>query len=218
MLTLYGVSRSRASRNLWLLHELGMPFRQVPVIQANRLADPAAADAPLNTRSPAFLKINPNGRVPALEDDGLVMCESLAMNLYIAKKAGGPLAPSGLAEDALMTMWAIWAATELEPHAVQIMYHRAMKPPAERDPKIVDAAIATLRAPFDVLEAALRASPHLVGGRFTVADINTAEIVRYATFSPELMDTHPKVKAWLAACHAREAFKKMMAAREAEPA
>ena len=96
MLTIYGIYRSRATRNIWLAGELGIPFKMVPVIQANRLADPLAADAPLNTRSPEFLKINPNGHIPSIDDDGLVLHESLAINLYLAKKQGGPLAPANV--------------------------------------------------------------------------------------------------------------------------
>ena len=69
-----------------------------------------------------------------------------------------------------------------------------------------------------MLEKALAASGWLVGGRFTVADINAAEVVRYAQAAPEQFDAHPRVKAWLAACQARPAFKKMWAARDAEPA
>ncbi|MGD9884218.1 MAG: glutathione S-transferase family protein, partial [Reyranella sp.] len=114
MLTIYGVYRSRASRNIWLAEELGLPFKLVPVIQHYRLPDPTAAGAPLNTRSPDFLKVNPNGHVPTIDDDGLVLHESLAINLYLARKHGGPLAPANLAEDGEMTMWALWAATELE--------------------------------------------------------------------------------------------------------
>jgi len=69
-----------------------------------------------------------------------------------------------------------------------------------------------------VLNDALVASGYLVGGRFTVADINVAEVMRYAMPAPELFDAAPRVKTWLAACHARPAFKAMMGKREAEPA
>lgn len=217
MITLYGVTRSRASRAIWLLNELGQEYKQVPVIQAYRLANPNAPDAPLHTKSPEFLKVNPNGHVPSMADGDLVLHESLAINLYIAKKYGGPLAPQNLAEDGLMTMWALWITTELEPHAIQIMYHRVMKPEAERIPKMADDAEAALAGVFGVLEAAL-ASGYLVGNRFTVADINMAEVVRYATAAPKLFEAHPRVKAWLDACRARPAFQAMWAKRDAEPA
>jgi len=215
MLTIYGVYRSRASRNLWLAGELGIPFRHVPVIQLYRLgANPPSGV--LHTRSPEFLKINPNGHVPSIDDNGLVLHESLAINLYLAKKHGGPLAPATVAEDGLMTMWSLWAATEVEPHALTVLNHRVGKPPAERDPKQAQAAVETLRAPFAVLDRELAASGYVVGGRFTVADLNLAEVFRYAMPAPELFEAAPRVKAWLAACQARPAFKAMWATREAE--
>jgi glutathione S-transferase len=215
MLTIYGVYRSRASRNIWLAEELAIPFTHVPVVQAYRLDK--GAPGVWNTRSPEFLRINPNGHIPAIDDDGVRLCESLAINLYLAKKHGGPLTPANVAEDGLMTMWSLWAATEVEPHSLQIVYHMASKPPAERDPAIARASIEALRGPFVVLDEHLSATGHIVGGRFTAADINVAEIVRYAMPATELFDAAPRVKSWLAACHARPAFKKMMAAREAEP-
>ncbi|MBW8268131.1 glutathione S-transferase family protein [Caldovatus aquaticus] len=218
MLTIYGCYRSRASRAIWLAYEIGLPFRLVPVIQAYRLADPDAPGAPLHTRSPEFLRINPNGRIPAVDDDGLVLWESLAINLYLARKYGGALGPADLAEDGRMTMWALWAATEVEPHALQVLMHRAAKPPAERDPAAARAAVEALRAPLAVLDRELAGKDFLVGGRFTVADLNLAEVLRYALPAPELFEAAPAVRAWLAACHARPAFKRMMAEREREPA
>lgn len=217
MLTIYGVHRSRASRNYWLANELGLPLKAVPVIQAYRLADPNAADAPLHTRSAEFLKINPNGHIPSMDDDGIALHESLAINLYLAKKHGGALAPANLAEDGLMTMWSLWAANEVETNSLLVLTHRAGKPEL-RDPKLAQAAIDALRAPFAVLDKALAGSGFLVGGRFTVADINVAEVVRYAMAAPELFSAAPRVKAWLETCHARPAFKAMMASREQEPA
>jgi glutathione S-transferase len=217
MLTIYGVYRSRAFRNIWLATELGVPFEHVPVMQLYRLA-PEAANSTLHTRSPEFLKVNPNGHVPAIDDDGLVLNESLAINLYLARKHGGPLAPADLAEDGLITMWTLWAATEVESQALAVLNHRVGKPPAERDARIAEASIEALRAPFAVLDEAVAATGFLVGGRFTVADLNVAEVVRYAMPAPELFEAAPRVKAWLAACHARPAFKAMWARREQEPA
>lgn len=216
MLTIYGVYRSRASRNLWLLEELGLPFEHVPVIQVGRKA---SAPTMWHSRHPEFLAVNPNGHIPSMKDDGLILQESLAINLYIAKKHGGPLAPASLAEDGQMTMWSIWAITEVEGQALQVMTHRVARPPAERDAKAAQAAIDALRAPFAVLDKHLAASGGwLVGKRFTVADINLAEVVRYAQGAPELFEAAPHVEAWLAACHARPAFKAMWAKRDAEPA
>ncbi len=217
MLTIYGVYRSRASRNIWLANELGIPFKHVPVMQLYRLT-PEAAKTTLHTRSPEFLKVNPNGHIPAVDDDGLVLNESLAINLYLVKKHGGPLAPANLAEDGQIGMWALWAAIEVEPHAIQVLYHRVGNKPEDRDPKIAAASIEALRAPFAVLDKHLSASGYIVGGRFTVADINTAEIVRYASPAPELFEAAPRVKAWLAACQSRPAFKSMWATRDKEPA
>ena len=181
MLTIYGVYRSRASRNIWLANELGLPFKLRagdPALPPARRRPPA--DASLHTRSPEFLKVNPNGHVPTIDDDGLVLHESLAINLYLAKKHGGPLAPANVAEDGEMSMWSLWAATEVEPHALNVIYHRIGNPPGRRIPRSPMPPSRRCAAPFAVLDAALAKDGYLVGGRFTVADINVAEIVRYA--------------------------------------
>lgn len=223
MLKIYGVYRSRASRNIWLCNEMGLPHEHVPVIQYYRLPDPNAAAAPgatLNTRSPAFLAVNPSGQIPAIDDDGFVLTESLAINHYLAKKHGGPLAPADVREDGDMLRWTLWTATELEPHTISVLYNRVGgRPGAARDETAAMAAIAALKPKFAVLDQRLAAGGgHIVGRRFTVADINMAEVVRYAQAAPDLFDGAPRVKAWLAACHARPAFKAMWAKREAEPA
>ena len=216
MLTIYGVYRSRASRNIWLCNELGIPFRHVPVIQHYRVKGELPKGM-IHTRSPEFLAVNPNGHIPSIADDGLVLHESLAINLYLAKKHGGPLAPASIAEEGLAAMWTLWAATEVEPHSIQILYNMAAKPPEERDAKLAAASVEALRAPFAVLDKALAETGHVMGGRFTVADINVAEVMRYALPAKELWAASPNVSAWLKACHARAAFQAMMAGRNAEP-
>lgn len=219
MLKFYGVLRSRVTRNVWTATELGVPFERVDVVQAYRLADPDAHGGPLHTRHPDFLKVNPHGHIPVMDDDGLVISESLAINLYLARKHGGAIGPRDAAEDAQMTMWSFWAATDVEPHAIQIMYNRVMRPPAERDEALAKRSVLALDWPFSVLEGHLaKTGGTIVGGRFTVADINIAEIVRYAQAAPDLFERAPRVKAWLAACQGRPAFVEMMRQREAEQA
>src|SRR5690606_5984386 len=149
MLTIYGVYRSRATRPLWLMEELGLPYRHEPVIQAYRLPDAHAPYAPFNTRSAACLAIHSMGSIPSRDDDGFVLHESLAITLSLARKHGGDLAPGDFQEEASMIQWALFAASSIETPAQTI----AM-PPAV-DAAAVDNAVTALARPFDVLEAHL---------------------------------------------------------------
>lgn len=218
MLTIHGVTRSRASRIIWLCHEIGLEFRQIPVIQAYRLAHPDAADAPLNTHSPSFLSLSPAGAIPVIEDDGLVLSESLAATLYLARKHGGGIGPADLAEDALMMQWSFYAATSIEPDALTILFlHARSRLQSGEDQAIVANAAERLVRPLKVVEEYLSTHDHLVGHRFTVADINLAEILRYAQGYGELMSQFPATMAWLETCQGRPGFRKMWEERSAEP-
>jgi glutathione S-transferase len=219
MSTLYGVFRSRASRPIWLLYELGEEFAHVPVIQAYRLKDARAADAPFNTASPAFLKVNPIGQIPAWVEGDLVLTESLAITNHIARTRGGDLAPRTPAEAAHLDQWTLLAVTSIEGPALEIqtITGQGGDKTAEGQAAISICA-AKLRRPLARLETHLAAQAHLLGDRFTVADLNLAECLRYAQGHPTLLAEFPAVKAWLERCQARPAFQKMWAARMAEPA
>ncbi|HET6606201.1 MAG TPA: glutathione S-transferase family protein [Rhodopila sp.] len=216
-LKIYGVLRSRATRPIWMAKELGIPFEHVPVIQSYRLPNPEAADAPLNTNSPSFRAVNPNGLVPSIDDDGFILHESMAITLYLARKHGGPLAPKDAREEGLTVMWTLWVATECEAPALRAMQNApAVK---TRDAALYDAGVTALKPKFAVLDKALQAGGgFLVGGRFTVADLNVAEIIRYAQAVPALFADAPHVQSWIAACQARPAFVTMMKERSLEPA
>jgi glutathione S-transferase len=219
MPTLYGVFRSRASRPIWLLYELDLPFTHVPVIQAYRLPQASAADAPLNTTSPEFLQVNPLGQIPAYVEGDLVLTESLAITNHIARTRGGPLGPQTADEAALIDQWTLLAVTAVETHALEIL--NVVGAGGDKTPEgqaTMAICAEKLRRPLKRLEAHLSAQSHLVGDRFTVADLNLAECLRYAQSHPTLIKEFPAVEAWLARCQSREAFKRMWAARLAEPA
>ncbi len=219
MITIYGVFRSRASRPIWLLYELGLPFTHVPVIQSYRLPQASASDAPLNTTSAAFLKVNPIGQIPAYVEGDLTLTESLAITNHIARTRGGALGPQTPAEHALIEQWTLLAVTAVEGPALEIL--NVTGAGGDKTPE-GQAAIAIcaekLRRPLARLEAHLAEHSHLVGDRFTVADLNVAECLRYAQGHPTLISEFPAVKTWLEGCQARPAFKKMWAARMGEPA
>lgn len=209
MITVYGCYRSRASRPLWLLDEIGMDFAHVPVVQAYRLADPAAADAPANTASAEFLAVNPMGQIPAMTDGDLLLTESLAICQHIARSHGGALAPQTAAEQALCDNWMLFAATAVESPALAILQATG--------PEQIAAAAEKLARPFARLDSYLQGRDWLLD-RFTVADIMVAECARYAQGHAPLMAAYPALAGWLTRCQARPAFQAMWVARLAEPA
>jgi glutathione S-transferase len=217
VLTLYGVYRSRASRPLWLLAECGGTFTHVPVIQAYRLPDAGAADAPLNTLSPAFLAVNPMGQIPALTDGDLLLTESLAITSHIARRFGGDLGPRDEAEQSLVENWSLFAGTSIEVPALEILY-AADNGDTPEARGVTAIAAEKLRRPFARLERHLVGTDYLIAGRFTVADINVAECCRYAQGHAALMAEFPALSGWLKRCQQRPAFQAMWTARMAEPA
>src|SRR5262249_53307767 len=166
-LKIYGVARSRAARVLWMAKELGLDYEHIKV-------DFATGE----TRSPAHLALNPNGHVPVIDDDGLILWESMAINLYLAKKYGmGALYPSHLEDEARAWQWSIWGMTEVERPLLTAMMNRMVYPEDKRDLAAADAAEKTLAQPLGVLDGALAGTPYLLGGDFTVADLNVASIL-----------------------------------------
>lgn len=196
-LKIYGVPRSRAFRVLWLAKELGLDYDNVAV-------DFATGE----TRRPAYLKINPNGHVPAIDDDGLILWESMAINLYLAKKHGlGTLYPATLDGEARAWQWSFWGMTELERHVLTAMFNRAIYPEDRRDAAAADAAEKELQHPLGVLDAAVGATPYLLGADFTVADLNVAAILSWARPARIDFAPFPKAADWLGRCALRPAAK-----------
>jgi len=200
ILKIYGTTRSRANRVIWMAEELGLPYETISV----------DLSAP---RDPEFLKVNPNGRLPAIDDDGFHLFESMAINLDLGKNHGGPLAPRDMHEDAKITQWSFWAVTELERPGLDYLMHTMFLPPEKRDASIAGKALETLKKPIAVLDQALEKSGHLVGERFTAADLNVGVFVAYLASAREFLTQYPRVAKFVGDIVSRPAFKKAMPAR-----
>ena len=218
MPVLYGSYRSRATRNLWLAEEAGIPLELRQVWQAYRLENPRAEGAPMNTQSAEFLAVSPMGAIPVLVDGDLVLTESLAINLYLARRFGGDLGPRDEEENARMTQWALFGVASVEGPSLAILNVRneGREDTTGGQQEIMEST-ERLQRPLRALEAHLGTRQWMVGSRFTVADINMAEILRYAQSEPGLLAVHPAVDGWLRMCQGRPGFQRMWAGREQEP-
>jgi glutathione S-transferase len=193
MLKVYGTAMSRTARCLWALEETGIKYEQVPT----PIAD---------SRTPAHLKLNPNGHIPVIDDDGFVLSESMAINFYLAAKSGkAPLWPESLQERALANQWSYWAMLEVEPHLVTMLQHRLFLPPEQRNEKMVAGAVEALKKPLAVNEAYLGNREYLVGKEFTIADLNVASVWTIGQMVQLDFSSAPKTTAWLAKCLSRPA-------------
>ena len=191
----YGVARSRAARVLWMAKELGLDYEHVKV-------DFAIGE----TRHPEHLALNPNGHIPVIDDDGFILWESMAINLYLAKKYGaGGLYPGRLEDEARAWQWSFWGMTEVERPLLTAMMNRAIFPENQRDAAAADEAEKTLAQPLGVLDGVLGRTPCLLGEHFTVADLNVASILAWARPAQIDMSPFPRVAEWLKNCAERPA-------------
>jgi glutathione S-transferase len=188
-LTIHGSPRSRTMRVLWMAAELGLEFEHDPL----GFTDP-------RLKSDEFLRLNPAGAIPTIEDDAFALPESLAINLYLAKRhAAGSLYPASLQDEAQVWRWSLWAQGELEPWVMRdaqlVSLRTALAP--HTGPRIA-AALATLNR-------ALEQRSWLVGQTFTVADLNVAGVLSPSRAEHLDLARHPNVADWLASCYRRPA-------------
>ena len=191
MIKLYGVPRSRALRSLWMLEELSLPYENVKITPAS------------DTRTPEFLRLNPNGHVPVLQEDGLTLCESLAINLYLARKYDKGLWPRAVEDEGRVFQWSVWAMTELEEPIITALRNRVLLPPEQRDAQKAEEAAQRFVAPLKVLDGALAGKTYLLGDTFTVADLNVASVLMLAPLASLNLSSAASAQAWLGRCTSR---------------
>ena len=201
MLKLYGSARSRGLRVIWMLGELGLNYEHKDWLPRSP-----------ETRTPDYLALNGNGRVPTIDDDGFILSESMAINCYLSKKHKSPLYPSDPKNEALALQWSLWETDRLDRQLVAYVRHSTELPAAERKESVAKDMWNEIVPSFDVLEAALKKSEWLAGPAFSVGDLNVASAL-YRALS---LDTGkwPRMQAWLNKCWDRPAAKKARAMRE----
>ena len=201
-LRIYGVPRSRTFRALWVAEELGIPYENVPV------------DYTQDVKRPEYLAVNPAGKIPAIDDDGFRLSESLAITTYLVKRHGGPLQPGSLQDEARSMQWSLWGATEIERPAIDLVSNRYVLPADKRDAALADSAQAKLERPLALLEAQLGKAPYLLGGSFTVADLNVSSLLYTAWFNKVDFSRWPRIGDWLERCLTRPAALRARKMRE----
>jgi glutathione S-transferase len=188
-LIIHGSSRSRTMRVLWMAAEVGVEFEH----------DPVAFDDP-RLKSLEFLKLNPAGAIPTIVDDCVSLSESLAINLYLAKRYGlGRLYPEAPAEEAQVWRWSLWAQGQLEPWLMRDALLTDLRTAVTQHVKPIVAE------GFATLNRALDGRSWLVGESFSVADLNVAAVLSPSRAEHLDLAPHPHVAAWLARCYARPA-------------
>ena len=163
------------------------------------------------SRTPAFLALNPNGRVPVLEDGDLVLWESTAIIRYLA--AGTALAPTERRAAAEVDRWIAWQLAHLHPAMRKVAFERIVKPLTRQGPPD-QAQIAAGTAEFDTLTAILDrelAGKAYLAGDLTVADFALAAHYSLAEPCGLYVARHREVDAWLARMCARDSMKRALA-------
>lgn len=200
MIKMYGTARSRAGRVLWALEELGVKYEHIP-----HGFDGA-------THKPDYLKINPNGHIPAIDDGGTIVWESMAINLYLAEKYGkGGLWPSSVEQHGACYQWSFFGMTEIEPLLMTVFMNRMMLPKEQRSENAAAKAAEDLNKPLKVLDDHLHRSEYLLGKDFTIADLNVASVSSLAGLLGIDQSATPAAQKWLQKCLGRPANQKAVA-------
>ncbi len=205
MLKIYGQPRSRAFRVLWLAKEASIPYEHIPVS--------ITADKP-ECKEPWYVEINPNARIPTIDDDGFVMWESAAINLYLAEKYKSPLFPSTPQGRGRMLQWAFYIANDVEQPIVTMFQHRMLFPAEKRNPALADAAEETLLGKLKLLEDHLAKNKYFGGEQWDMADFMVASVAYTLTAIKYDLAKYPNFQKWLMASIERPAAKEARKLRE----
>ncbi|MCE9649182.1 MAG: glutathione S-transferase family protein [Parvibaculum sp.] len=199
MLKVYHAPNTRSIRVVWLLEELGVPYEKQTV-----------DFSPAYLQSPAHLAVHPLGKLPAVDDDGLILNESGAIVQYIlAKNAGSHLEPKlGTPAYGKYLQWLHFAEATFMPPVSQIIQHTFRKPEAERVASVVADAQAALKKVLAVLDGEISGKNFICGDDFTAADIMLGYDLYLCNLIRVPLDNFDNIRDYYARLSARPAFLK----------
>ena len=205
MLKIYGQYRSRAFRVVWLCKESRIPFEHVNVTTRGN---------PPGCKEESYRKLNPNARVPTIDDGGFVLWESAAINVYLAKKYESPLYPRTFEGEGRMLQWGFFMANDVEPPMMSMHENRAVLPPDARNPALADESERRLRGKLALLESQLGRTAYFGGKQWDMADFMVASVM-YTLYSGRYdLSRFPKLGTWLEESVQRPAAKEARSLRE----
>jgi len=199
MIVFYGAPMSSAARTHWMLEEVGVPYDYKRLSIRNG-----------DTKTSEFLRVNPAGKIPVIQDGNVTLTESIAINFYLAEKYGDGLMPTDLVGRARVYEWSLWAVSNVQPLLLTILLNIMIKPEAERDAKAVETARNDVVPYLTVFNRILDGKEYLVANRFTVADLNAASVIGLGSFVGVDLSAYPTVQAWLSRLQSRPAFAKSL--------
>jgi len=197
MIKIWGIPQSSAGRCFVLLEELGLPYEVQPLDMRAKAH-----------KSPEFLKLNPNGKVPVLMDGDFTIWESVAINHYLCEKHRPSLLGTGPMMKGLVQQWNVWAVVELQPPLIEMLIQLVFVPEERRDMALVEKSRKEALPFLAVLDKGIGNKPYLAGEEFTVADINVASVVNVALALGINLDDKPNLMRWLKSVKSRPSFKK----------
>ena len=144
-------------------------------------------------------KLNPNARIPTIDDDGFVMWESAAINFYLARKYRSPLLPRTVQGEGQALQWAFFIANDVEPPMTAVFQHRFVFPPEKRDPAIAAEADQRLRPKLEILDRHLARNRFFGGDQWDLADFMVASVTYSLAIMNYDLSSFPQLASWLTA-------------------
>jgi len=168
MLKIWGRRNSiNVMKVLWVCDELSLPYERI---------DAGMQFGVVNT--PEYAALNPNRKVPTIEDDGFVLAESNTIVRYLAARQGREdLLPSDVRQRARIEQWMDWASFSLAIGMTPLFWQLVRTPEDKRDPKVIAANAAEAERCMRILDEQLADKAHLAGPGFTLADVPAAAFV-----------------------------------------